>query len=170
LLIVTMSEPKPLRCYEYVNRPYERVRGLLRDRGMELFQRATATAGARAEELVSTLRVDIGGIEIGVDARIHIAGVRDEAWITGLSPVTRMTVSWEAARRTALFPSMQAELSAWPLFATETQLEISGLYTPPLGLVGKAMDAVVGHRVAEATVHRFLEDIVEQIRRELPVN
>jgi len=30
------------------------------------------------------------------------------------------------------------------------------------------MDAAVGHRVAEASVHRFLEDTVEQLKREIP--
>jgi hypothetical protein len=168
LRIGIMSEPRKLRCYEYVNRPYERVRALLRDRGHELFQHATSTAASRADSLVSTLRVGVGGIEIGVDAKIQIRGTRDEDWIAGLSPVTRMTLGWEAARATALFPSMEAELSAWPLYATETQLEIEGRYTPPLGIVGNAVDAIVGHRLAEATVHRFLEDIVEEIRRELP--
>lgn len=63
---------------------------------------------------------------------------------------------------------MTAELSLWPLTSTETQLEILGAYRPPLGIVGNALDAAVGHRLAEATVHRFLDDVVEQLRRELP--
>jgi len=163
-----MSEPRKLRSYEYVNRPYERVRALLREQGLELFQRATRSAAERADALAATLHVGVGGIDIGIDARIHVQGVRDEQWIAGLSPVTRMTIGWEAAKAAALFPSMKAELSAWPLFATETQLEIQGEYRPPLGIVGNAIDAIVGHRVAEAAVHRFLEDVVEQIRRELP--
>jgi hypothetical protein len=60
---------------------------------------------------------------------------------------------------------MSAELSAWPLSASETQLEIEGVYEPPLGVVGTAIDTAVGHRIAEASVYRFLEDIVEQLRR-----
>ncbi len=163
-----MIEPRTLRCYEYVNRPYEQVRGVLRERGAELFQRATTSAAARADALASTLRVTVAGIELGVDVHIHVRGAREEAGIAGMSPVTRVALSWEAAKATALFPSMDAELSAWPLFATETQLEIEGRYTPPMGVVGTAVDAMVGHRVAEAVVHRFLEEIVEQIRRELP--
>jgi hypothetical protein len=79
-----------------------------------------------------------------------------------------MRLSWEAARAAAIFPSMRAELSAWPLATTETQLEIEGTYTPPLGMVGNALDALLGHRLAEAAVHRFLEDVVEHLRHELP--
>jgi hypothetical protein len=64
---------------------------------------------------------------------------------------------------------MQAELSFWPLTSTETQLELEGAYEPPLGLVGGAIDAAVGHRLAEAVVHRFLNDVVEQLRRDIPL-
>jgi hypothetical protein len=97
-----------------------------------------------------------------------VDGVREEEWIPGLSPVTRVSLRWEAARASALFPAMKARLSAWPLYADETQLEIDGDYTPPLGLVGNALDALVGHRIAEAAVHQFLEDVIEQIKREIP--
>ena len=165
--LVPVSEPRKLRCYEYVNRPYERVRALLHERGPDVFQRATSSATARADSLLSTLRVSAGGLEVGVDVRIHQRGSRDEEWMPGLSPVTRIDLAWEAAKATALFPTMEAQLSLWPLFASETQLEITGSYRPPLGLVGNAVDAMIGHRVAEAAVHRFLEDVAEHLRREL---
>jgi hypothetical protein len=165
-----MTEPKQLRCYEYVGRPYERVRPLLRDSGLQLFQQATTSAAKRVDALASTLRVAFAGLEIGVDVHIKVVDVRDEDWIPKLAPVTRIRLEWESAHARGLFPSMKAELSAWPLYATETQLEIVGHYHPPLGVVGDAIDALVGHRLAEAAVHRFLEDIVEQIRRELPTH
>jgi hypothetical protein len=85
-----------------------------------------------------------------------------------VSPVTTIEIGWEAERTPALFPSMRAELSAWPLSSSETQIELAGNYRPPLGAVGNAIDAAVGHRIAEAAVHRFVEDVVEQMRRELP--
>jgi hypothetical protein len=62
---------------------------------------------------------------------------------------------------------MSAQLSAWPITSTETQLELQGEYRPPFGAVGAALDAMVGHRVAEAAVERLLQDLLEQIRREL---
>ena len=83
------------------------------------------------------------------------------------SPVTRVTLGWKAARGTSLFPQMEAVLSAWPLSAQETQIEIDGTYTPPLGAIGQALDALLLHRFAEAAVHRFLEDVVEQLRRDV---
>ena len=53
---------------------------------------------------------------------------------------------------------MEAELLVYPISAKETQVVLEGNYEPPLGLVGKALDAVVGHRIAEASVHKFIKE------------
>jgi hypothetical protein len=66
-----------------------------------------------------------------------------------------------------LFPFMRAELSIYPLTATETQLDLWGLYEPAFGAVGKAMDAVVGHRIAEVSVHRFITEVAAYLRQAL---
>jgi hypothetical protein len=60
---------------------------------------------------------------------------------------------------------MTAELSLYPLTSTETQLDFLGRYEPPLGLVGDAMNALVGHRIAEASVHRLIGDVAEYLRQ-----
>jgi len=167
---IVMSEPRKLRCYQYVNRSYDQVRALLHREPLELLQRATRSAAARAGELAANLHVTVGGIEVGVDVRPYVRRIRDEKGVAGLSPVTCLEIGWEASHAPGLFPSMHLELSAWALSSTETQLEIAGEYRPPLGIVGNAMDAAVGHRIAEASVHRFLDDVVEQMKRDLPTN
>ena len=43
----------------------------------------------------------------------------------------RLVLEWEAATMPRLFPLMKAELSIYPLTATETQMDFSGLYEPP---------------------------------------
>lgn len=162
-----MSDSRKVRCYDYVDRPYDSVRELLRQRALEVFGHATASAAARAKSVDASLHARVGGIDVAVDVRIHVHAITDEPSVAGLSPVTSITLGWEAAQSTSLFPVMRAELSFWPVSSTETQLEVRGDYRPPLGTVGDAIDAVIGHRVAEAAVHRFLADVVEQIRREL---
>ncbi len=159
-----MSELRKVRCYQYINRPYAEVRHLLRERGASLFQRATASAAARATEVGATLHAGVGSVEVAVDVRIHVNAVREDEGVAGLSPVLRIALGWEASQAPSLFPVMTAELSFWPITATETQLEIEGNYRPPLGFVGKVADAAIGHRIAEASIHRFLDDVVEQIR------
>jgi hypothetical protein len=162
-----MRQPRKVRCYQYVEQPYDAVRKLLRERPLEVLQRATTTAAARADSLAAQLRVGVAGVEVGVAVKIHVTAVRDEDGVGGLAPVTHVMISWEAAKTPALFPLMSAQLSAWALSSSETQLEIEGEYRPPLGAVGDAIDAAVGHRIAEASVLRFLEDVVQQVRKEL---
>ncbi len=55
-------------------------------------------------------------------------------------------------------------LTVYPLTATETQLNVLGRYDTPLGVVGSAVDALVGHRIAEASVHRFIGDVARYLR------
>jgi hypothetical protein len=62
---------------------------------------------------------------------------------------------------------MEAELIVYPLSKEETQLELHGRYTPPLGAVGSALDSLIGHRVADASVHRFVTDVASLLRTEL---
>jgi hypothetical protein len=62
---------------------------------------------------------------------------------------------------------MKGELSIYPLTATETQLDFSGRYKPPFGAAGKAMNAIVGHRIAEVSVHRFVNDVAGYLRKTL---
>jgi hypothetical protein len=66
-----------------------------------------------------------------------------------------------------LFPLMNGELSVYPLTSTETQLDFFGVYRPPFGAVGKTMNAIVGHRIAEASVHRFVGDVAGYLRQQL---
>ena len=76
-----------------------------------------------------------------------------------------MRLEWQSARAPRWFPLMKAELAIYPLTATETQLDFLGHYEPPLGWLGSAIDAAVGHRIAEAAVHRFVVDVADYLRR-----
>jgi hypothetical protein len=162
-----MSKEREIHCYDYVNHPYEQVRNALSKDAVAVFQSATKAAAHRAQSVASELRVDIGGIGIDADIRISIKDiqVKDREAMSG--PVTRLQLEWEAATMPRLFPLMRAELSIYPLTATETQLDFVGLYEPPFGALGKAVDAMVGHRIAEVSVHRFVNDVAGYLRQTL---
>ena len=83
------------------------------------------------------------------------------------TPTTRMLLEWEAATTPRLFPLMKGELSVYSLTSTETQLDFSGVYDPPFAAVGRTMNAIVGHRIAEASVHRFVSDVAGYLRQAL---
>lgn len=159
---------KELHCYEYVTAPFDRVRNALSLDAIGIFERATQTATGRAHSLVSNLKVSIAGLEVGKNVVIRVTGVHPaEAPAHIGSGAMRMELEWQAETGAALFPSMRASLLAYPLSATETQLDLRGTYEPPLGVLGSAADRLVGHRIAEATVHRFLEDVAARLGQEL---
>ncbi len=163
-----MSKGPEIRCYDYVNHPYARVRDALSTGALNVFQSATKAAASRAQSIAAELHVDIGGVGVKSDIRISIKNVEEKLLDAALStPVTRVQLEWQGATMPGLFPLMRAELSIYPLTATETQLDFWGIYEPPFGAVGKAMNAIVGHRIAEVSVHRFISGVSEYLRHAL---
>jgi hypothetical protein len=163
-----MAQPHELRCYDYVNAPYAAVRDALKADVGGILQRATQGAAGRAQALAATLKVDVGPLEIGTDVAVEVIGSEERPQgPVGRTPTTYVGLRWKAAHAAALFPSMDAELIVYPLSKSETQLELHGRYTPPLGAVGSALDSLVGYRVADASVHRFVAEVAALLRGEL---
>ena len=158
---------RKIRCYDYVNHPYDRVRDALKENALTVFRSATKTAASRAQSVAAELHVDFGGIGVKTDIKIAVKSIQEKVADSASTPTTRLLLEWEAATMPRLFPLMKAELSIYPLTSTETQLDFSGIYQPPLGPVGKTMNAIVGHRIAEASVHRFVSDVAEYLRQTL---
>lgn len=155
---------REIRCYDYVNRPYEQVRNALRKDTPILFRSATTSAVSRAKSVAAELRVDVGGIGIKADINVLVKNIEEKA-DTIPSPTTRLLLEWKAATMPGLFPFMNAELFVYPLTAIETQLDFWGHYEPPFGPVGKAVNALVGYRIAEASIHRFVSEVAEYLRQ-----
>jgi hypothetical protein len=55
---------------------------------------------------------------------------------------------------------MEADLEISPLGPDESQLRLSGSYDPPLGSIGRQLDRLLLHQLAEATVRAFLSQLV----------
>jgi hypothetical protein len=163
-----MSEGRTIRVYDYVNQPFERVRAAMLADARGIFSRATTVASERAERLASGLRVNIAGIEIGKEIDLQVLGSVDTQHdAAGVPRETRIELTWHAIGKASLFPTMQAELAIYALSAHETQLDLKGTYEPPLGPLGAAIDALVGRRIAEASVHQLVVDVAERLRNDL---
>ena len=70
-----------------------------------------------------------------------------------------LAFSWEASGSASLFPRLDADLEVAPLGAEGTQLILRARYEPPWGVLGRGVDKVLLHRVAESTVRAFLARI-----------
>lgn len=162
-----MSKPRDVRCYDYVNHPYEQVRDALTKDAGAVFQAATRAASARAKSVASALHVDIAGFDVAKDVTIGVKKIAEHPAEPKTRVKTVIELEWEAAEAAGLFPLMHGELSVYPLTGTETQLDFFGHYQPPMGALGTALDAVAGHRLAEASVLRFLRDVARFLRESL---
>jgi hypothetical protein len=165
-----MSETHAIHCYEYVNRPYGAVSEALVKDAVGLFERATTSATGRAHSLVSTLKVRIAGFEVGKKVVVEVKRVDRHAHAPGhMAPeATQLQIDWRAETATALFPAMHATLTIYPLGPNETQLDLQGTYDPPGGAFGDVADRLLGHRIADASVHTFLESLAQRVSEELP--
>ena len=162
-----MSNGREIRSYDYVKQPYERVRDALKQNATAVFQDATKAAASRAQSVAAELHLDFGGIGLKTDIKISVKNVEEEVVDLASTPILRLPLEWEAATAPRLFPFMKAELSVYPLTSTETQLDFFGTYEPPFGALGKTMNAIVLHRIAEASVHRFVGEVAAHLRQTL---
>jgi hypothetical protein len=78
--------------------------------------------------------------------------------------MTSLPLTWEPVGLEGVLPQLDANLELGSLGGDRTQLAISARYRPPLGVVGRAVDRVLLHRVAEATLKDFLDRVGQAIR------
>lgn len=158
---------KQIRSFDYVNHPYPKVRDALTGDATSVFRSATQAAASRTQSVASALEVDIAGLKVAKDVDISVTNIDESTSGTSSTPRTRIDIEWAASSSPGLFPLMKAELAVYPLTASETQLDFSGNYEPPMGWLGSAVDSVVGHKIAEASVHRFVRQVAEYLRSTL---
>jgi len=163
-----MTRRHELRCFDYVNHPYDEVKLALSASPLAIFERATRSAADRAQDVGAELRVRIGAVEIAADIAIEVTEIAS-ARSPANQPAIRIDLTWKSRRSPGLFPAMTGSLWVYALSSRETQLELTGSYDPPLGLLGDAVDAIALHGIAEQSVRRFIADVASYLRAELPV-
>src|SRR5262245_38262855 len=93
-----MEKGRFIRCFDYVNQPYPRVRQALTGNALEIFQKATKVAEARAGDVASELRVQLGSIEIGTDIAISVRGVEEAPGLRSWDQATKLLLEWQSAK------------------------------------------------------------------------
>jgi hypothetical protein len=101
-----MSTGCEIRSYDYVNRPYERVRDALRQNALTVFQSATKAAASRAQSIAAELHVDFGGIGVKTDINISVKSIEERS----LMPSHHRGCCWNGkpTATVGLFPLMKA--------------------------------------------------------------
>lgn len=111
----------------------------------------TAKAGPDGSHVAKTVAI-----------RLHDASVGD-------GTVT-LPMVWTATGTPGLFPRLEADLVVGAVDADSSQIALRGSYTPPLGSIGRALDRLVFHRIAESTVKAFVDRIAAAVVANGPVS
>jgi hypothetical protein len=76
----------------------------------------------------------------------------------------RLPLRWEATGPgSSLFPALDADITLGPDGELATSLTLTGVYRPPLGMVGAMLDRAVLSRVAAATIRDFVGRLAQAI-------
>jgi hypothetical protein len=139
-----------IQDFVQVKAPYATARDrLLQPTPRWLTDGATA-ACAEGERLLLTLSPAGGHVTVGKRVQVDLG----TAYARGEGSV--VPLSWWATVAHRLFHTLDADLELMPLGADQVMLTLMGSYQPPLGALGRGVDRVVLHRIAEACIRSFL--------------
>ena len=115
-----------------------------------------ASGSAYHEWQADLARVGPWGTMLGMSRLVQVR-VRDMV-TQGDSAIWAMR--WEViGPGGALFPALDADIKLTPAGEDAATLAISGVYRPPFGSLGAGLDRAIMHRVAEATIRGFTDQI-----------
>ena len=84
--------------------------------------------------------------------------------LSGTGSSAGLALRWEATGPGgALFPVLDADLTLADLGDEGTLVKLAGVYRPPFGALGGALDRAGLHRVAEATIKGFLAQVAGEL-------
>jgi hypothetical protein len=121
-------------------------------------------AQRRGDGLLGEVGVGPLGVRLRRQVRIRLGEpVRFPSMIS-------LPLTWEPVGLEGVLPRLDANLELGSLGEDRTQLAISARYRPPLGALGRTVDRVLLHRVAEATVKDFLDRLGQVIMDQAMTN
>ncbi len=152
---------RELHAYAYVDVPFDLASRLFAENAQAVLQHATDDVAQEAGNLSRTLKVNLGGFDVAKDVEV-LVGEFEPAQLTRSS----VPIRWRAERGRLLFPTLKARLDIVALSFDPplTQIELTGTYDPPGGAIGAGADKLLLHRLADATVYRFVHDIAMELR------
>jgi len=119
----------------------------------------SASDDTYAEEITGLMRVGPAGLSRL--ARVQFRDRPERANTAGFA------LRWEVTGPGGvLLPVLDADVGLIQAGLQSTWLTIAGVYRPPLGALGKALDRAILHRVASATIRGFLSRIATGIAGE----
>ncbi len=139
-----------------VERPSAELVATLEPSASRFFHNALRDAEADFEQLRGKVGPDSWPL-LAKTVEIGIGPVRKHG------DVTLFAFSWQATGPGAVFPALDADLEVSPLGETSSEIAIRGRYEPPGGAVGRSLDRLLLHRLADATLRAFLTRLADRL-------
>lgn len=130
-----------------------------RERLVQLTKRGALTSAS--EDAYSCGTADLARVGAAGLSKLVRVQLRELAWTDRSAG---LAIRWEATGPGGgLFPVLDADLRFASVGDQVTLLTVAGVYRPPLGPLGEALDRVVLHRVADATIGNFASWLAAQV-------
>lgn len=130
-----------------------------RERLVQLTERGALTSAS--EDAYSCGTADLARVGAAGLSKLVRVQLRELAWTDRSAG---LAIRWEATGPGGgLFPVLDADLRLASAGDQVTLLTVAAVYRPPLGPLGEALDRVVLHRVADATIGNFAGWLAAQI-------
>ena len=139
-----------IQDFVQVKAPYATVRDRLLEPTPRWLTDGATDAYADGERLFLTVSATGGEVTVGKRVQVELGA----AYARGEGSV--VPLSWWATGAQRLFPTLDADLELMPMGPDQVMLTLMGSYQPPLGALGRGVDRVVLHWIAEACVRSFL--------------
>jgi hypothetical protein len=134
-------------------------------------------AMSEVEQALQSLRSDLGSMadvayREGEDLRARVgpgsgAIAKEVKLYIGPAEIHRTglfyPLHWSAVGSEVLFPHLIADLVVSHIGPERTKIAIDGIYQPPLGKFGIAVDRILLRRVAESTVEAWMNRLAESL-------
>ncbi len=153
-----------LKTYVEVAKPFHEVQQVLLDDVEGWLPDLAQETGQEGERMLADVGLAVGRRRLRRPAQLLVGSAQVSERLASLPIRLRMT------RSDGLFPSFDGSLEAAWLGRGRTQLVLEAQYEPPLGLVGRALDRAMLHRVAEMAAHGLLEAVAARITAGTTVN
>jgi hypothetical protein len=115
---------------------------------------AAYVASLQTENDAHTIPIRMNVGDLTVERRVDIKIKHSRAY----PGFEIMEIAWKP-HEGGPYPIFRGTLSVEDVGGNFSRLDLDGAYDPPLGIVGAAFDAVVGHRIAVAGARQLLEEI-----------
>ncbi|MHB8513624.1 MAG: hypothetical protein ACYDCC_15825 [Actinomycetota bacterium] len=142
--------------YVHVTRPFEQVEPIMLKKLGSL-----PDLGEQAYEEGETLRMKVfsGDVKLSISKTVSIETGNPsrgnfETWIP---------IKWHATGPSQLFPWLEGDIIIGRVDDKLTQVAFRGTYQVPLGMLGKTINRIMLHRVAEAGVKGFIDRIAASL-------